>query len=621
MTRHALLRPLALALVALLALHIPPAAEAATRVASDPVQVTALAVAEDDLGTFVGVSATVTAQVLDEGSGQVFVATKPLAQTDMQGSARLASRVAAHTLGLDWTRYDYLVTFTSDSTVIGGPSAGGVMALALTAALHGLDDPASAWRLDPEVAATGTINPDGTIGPVGGIPAKAEGAARAGLETFLYPAGLDVATTQVEGRVVTVNMADHCASLGITCQPAATLADLLRVAAGVDVSIPDQAIPDTGDYAAVLTGSVTAQVADLRTRAEAARDDPRLAGLTAQERARIVGELDLAEERLAAADQALAGGEYYLAATRAFQGAISAGRAELLTTFYGDGRTRASVDAAVADCQRQADAASALADPLEADALTALYAVGAAQTRALQAQELAAQAERQAQTTLVEAAIEALFTAAFCTERARTVAWWADLRDAFPAGPAIADLPSLARDAVDEARDMVAYAQAVLGEAEAQEAATLLAGAQAQIDARRFSAAAVGAVEAQTSASVAMQTVGTLGVPAAVLEAARQSAARAIAEARNAGIEPMLSVSLVELAQDQQDTATALGNLWTARSLALLDQAQPAVEPRVTRVPLTGDAQRMALAVVAGAVIGAGLLAALVLAVSASRRR
>jgi uncharacterized protein len=165
--------------VALVLLLVP--VQAGSREGSDPVQVTALAVAEDAQGTFVGVHATVEAQVLTNGAGRVYVATKPLAQTDMQGSARLASRVAANLLGAEWDQYDYLVSFRSSSMVIGGPSAGAVMTLALTTALHNVREPGNAWTLDPGVAGTGTINPDGTIGPVGGIPAKAEGAKEAGI--------------------------------------------------------------------------------------------------------------------------------------------------------------------------------------------------------------------------------------------------------------------------------------------------------------------------------------------------------------------------------------------------------------------------------------------------------
>ena len=570
-------RAAALVLASLLLAALAVPGQAGSRQASDEVQVTALAVAEDADGSFVGVHATVTAQVLAHGSGQVFVATKPLAQTDMQGSARLASRVAAATLGADWDAHDYLVSFASDSQVIGGPSAGAVMALALTIALHQLIDPGEAWRLDDGVAATGTINPDGTIGPVGGIPAKAEGAKAAGLDTFLYPAGLDVATTQVQGQVVAVDMQEHCAQLGLRCRPAATLADLLREAAGIRLSFPEQPVPGTADYADALGPGVQDQVQDLADRLAAARSDPRIAGLSEAERDRVAQELDTAQERLDAAQGALGEGKYYLAATRSFQGAISAGAAENITRVLDEGRSRAVLNEAVATCQAAARDAQELASSLRSAGLNELYAIGSAQLRAAQALELAQQAAQQSQTINVDTALAALANAAFCDERAGTVAWWAGLRDDFGPGPKVGDLAGLAADTVDEARELVAYAVAVLGAAPDAEAR--LADAEGQLAAGELDGAVVSAVDAYTLASVAMQTGGgDAGVPAAVMDSARQSAARAIAAARNDGIEPLLAVSLVELAADQEDEALALGNLWSARSFALLGRSQPAAD-------------------------------------------
>jgi hypothetical protein len=65
---------------------------------------------------------------------------------------------------------------------IDGPSAGALMTSAVLAGLLG-------DQIDPSITMTGTINPDGTIGPVGGIPHKIQGAAEAGKTTVLVPAG------------------------------------------------------------------------------------------------------------------------------------------------------------------------------------------------------------------------------------------------------------------------------------------------------------------------------------------------------------------------------------------------------------------------------------------------
>jgi len=65
---------------------------------------------------------------------------------------------------------------------IDGPSAGCLMTVGTLAGLLGDD-------VKDDVTMTGTINPDYTIGPVGGIPHKIEGAAEAGKKLVLVPAG------------------------------------------------------------------------------------------------------------------------------------------------------------------------------------------------------------------------------------------------------------------------------------------------------------------------------------------------------------------------------------------------------------------------------------------------
>lgn len=601
-----------------------PGWAAEPREGSDPVQVTALAVAEDEERTFVGVHATIEAQVLAGGAGRVYVATKPLAQTDMQGSARLASRVAANLLGADWEEYDYLVSFRSDSAVIGGPSAGAVMALALTAALHNVREPGQPWRLDPAVAATGTINPDGTIGPVGGIPAKAEGAKEAGLTTFLYPAGLDVATTQVQGRTVAVDMDDHCEALGIQCVAAASLVDVLR-AAGIDVEQPPAPVPGTTDYAQDLAPSVGERLDRLDDRLERLAADDRIDDLSPGERQRVEEEAQVARDRLLAANEAAGEERFYLAATRAFQGAIQAGRAENLTTFYGMGGAAREgvVLQALEGCEAAVEAAESETYPLRASGITALYAVASAQQRAAQARSLMEQAQAaHAQATRLEDWVQSLFASAFCVERAGTAGWWADLRTTFGSGPSFDDREALADDAIEAAQEDVAYAEAVLGADLVAEAADHLALAQEHAAAGRVDAAVLESIEARTSASVAMQTAGGAEVPTAVLDAAVQGASRAIDTARSAGVEPMLSVSLVELSQDQNVTAQALANLWTARSLALLENTVPPAEfgePQSSVGAYGRDAVAASLAI--GALVGACLVLAVVAAVAMLRRR
>jgi hypothetical protein len=82
-------------------------------------------------------------------------------------------------VGVDPTEY----RFTYDvGGRVDGPSAGALMTIATVAATLG-------HQVREDAAMTGTINPDGTIGPVGGIPHKIDGAAAAKKKLVLIPAG------------------------------------------------------------------------------------------------------------------------------------------------------------------------------------------------------------------------------------------------------------------------------------------------------------------------------------------------------------------------------------------------------------------------------------------------
>ena len=91
----------------------------------------------------------------------------------------MAVITAALLLGINPSEYEFSFDVAGR---IDGPSAGALMTSAVLAGLLG-------DQIDPTVTMTGTINPDGTIGPVGGIPHKIAGAAAVGKTTVLVPSG------------------------------------------------------------------------------------------------------------------------------------------------------------------------------------------------------------------------------------------------------------------------------------------------------------------------------------------------------------------------------------------------------------------------------------------------
>lgn len=104
--------------------------------------------------------------------------------TQIGGSSRLwhATTWQAALIASQLLEYDPRATQAtlSVSGRIDGPSAGALLTVGVLAGAQG-------HTIDPDMTMTGTINPDGQIGPVGGIPYKIEGAARAGKKVVLIP--------------------------------------------------------------------------------------------------------------------------------------------------------------------------------------------------------------------------------------------------------------------------------------------------------------------------------------------------------------------------------------------------------------------------------------------------
>ena len=96
-----------------------------------------------------------------------------------RASGWMAAVLSSTMLGVDLS--EYRISFDVGGR-IDGPSAGGLLTTALMAAFLG-------DTVRAEATMTGIINPDGTIGPVGGIPHKIEGAAKLGKKLVLVPYG------------------------------------------------------------------------------------------------------------------------------------------------------------------------------------------------------------------------------------------------------------------------------------------------------------------------------------------------------------------------------------------------------------------------------------------------
>lgn len=132
-----------------------------------------------------GVLGLLEVEATTHGKGAVYVrfdASTPLINPDTQTSLRTAIEVAKTITGSNGSKIDLYYGITSNSDLVGGQSAGTAMTVATLALLTGT-------KLRKDVAVTGTILEDGTIGPVGKILQKATAVKKAGFKVFLVPTG------------------------------------------------------------------------------------------------------------------------------------------------------------------------------------------------------------------------------------------------------------------------------------------------------------------------------------------------------------------------------------------------------------------------------------------------
>lgn len=127
-----------------------------------------------------GVITVLTVQVVP-GSGSILTnIDKLLFWVDTQNSIRKATTVGEMVTGQNLTEYDIIYNIQANASVIGGPSAGAAITMATIAALLNRS-------VNESVMITGSVNHDGTIGPVGGVYEKALVSKEIGAEVFLVP--------------------------------------------------------------------------------------------------------------------------------------------------------------------------------------------------------------------------------------------------------------------------------------------------------------------------------------------------------------------------------------------------------------------------------------------------
>ncbi|MEA1965877.1 MAG: S16 family serine protease, partial [Euryarchaeota archaeon] len=491
----------------------------------------------------IGVLTNLTVWVTD-GTGHVFVDTKPFAQVDMQGSARLSSMVACDITGADPEAHDFFYVIYADSPVIGGPSAGAAMTVATVAALEN-------WTVDPGVVMTGMINPDGSIGAVGGIPAKLNVSVRNGAHTFLIPPGQGNITELVQ----VIEQNDSFAT--ISDELVTTNVIELGSAQGVEV----REIDDVRDAVYAYTGNEIPRIiltGEVQTREYLDAMQPLALALLDETRAQY-NETDAIvdqglEDALIIQIQAIEDaqndydmGNYYASMSRSFNTMINVRRIGWYSLYLdSDDKDEYLSNLTVCVEDEIADAELAVSEARSDNGI--LEGVGAAESR------LTIAKERLDWASHAESADDTIYLLAFAMERARSAKWWATL-SCVSGGAEIPEdlLKDRAGSYYSQSASILAYAEMLTSEAGGDRSWIMgatddLSRARRELRTGYYAGAIYDSLHAMVIAGTAIELIGIADIDEKVNKSKRD-AMSAILAAREGGAEPILATSAYEHAE------------------------------------------------------------------------
>lgn len=138
-----------------------------------------------------------------KGTGRTLVDIENLLfWADTQQSIRMARLVADNYTGdKSVSDFDLVYNIEANASVIGGPSAGAALTIATIFAIN-------SEKPREDVMITGTINHDGSIGPISGVLEKAKASKQAGANLFLVPL--------LQSEEILYDSSQHCQQFGNT---------------------------------------------------------------------------------------------------------------------------------------------------------------------------------------------------------------------------------------------------------------------------------------------------------------------------------------------------------------------------------------------------------------------
>jgi len=499
--------------------------------------------------------------IVVNGTGHVFVDTNPYTQVDLQGSARLAAMVASDVLGVDEKAYDFYYIIDISSPIIGGPSAGAALTVATIAAINN-------WTLKPNVVMTGMINPDESIGPVGGIPYKLEAAAAKNYTLFLVPEGQTTvtektSTTSSRGSTIiigdieeTVNVVDLGKKLNVTVKEVSTIQDVVLAFTDHEIAMPTY-------KGTILTTQYMDLLKPLAENLKSESGSMYNETTSSMSRTQLT---DTAKDILDRADKMYDDQKYYAATSLYFNSMFTMRFAQ-----WKDGYEKASdkeqyLTELTNKVEKQIQTSESDLQNFTMYGITDVEAVGAAESRITVARLRLDEAKKLNNTD------EKISSMAFANERARTAQWWLILSTS--TGKVVPEnvLKDRAGWYLSQAQSINTYMMTLISESGSHPeitggAADDIANAQKEMERGYYAGSIFDSLQATTKASTLIGLMGQIE-PQKKVDQSYEAAKAAINEARLAGIEPTLAVSAFEYGETMTNPYDKISQYSYAKMIA-----------------------------------------------------
>ncbi|GAB6135890.1 S16 family serine protease [Thermococcus prieurii] len=491
------------------------------------------------------------------GHGHVYIETWPLAQVDMQASARLAAQVAGRVLGVNMSRYDVFIQVRANTSIIGGPSAGGTMTVGIIAALKG-------WKINPNVMMTGMINPDGSIGPVGGILEKAAAAHQAGVKLFLIPEGQRIQYVQETqkkevGGVIEINSETKPVDVvkyaeqrwGLKVVEVKDIYQAVYYFTGHRLPRP-KAPENVKIDTSFLKNDALSDYKNTTEYYQKVMRELKESNVGYETYETLLAALQNVGQILNQSKRYIDEGMYYTALSKDFQARIVIRHVD----WYLQTNTPQQVEGLLKNTSKEIKRVEAFVDNQSIRGVTMLQAVAAAQERVEDAKSSLDQAWKYYYSGDYW---DAIGKAAYAYERAQTAVLWTNLGKRFAKGNPISKdvIKTTARDYIDESDLIVAYIESMYGDVIGNSLTNTIEKAQEYYEDGKYSAALFTAMQARVQGEVFLDTLAITNWSVLMdkLNMIKGDAKTAIGIAEEKGITPILAIAYYEFAQSFEELA------------------------------------------------------------------